>query len=310
MSCKALQGRRLVWHLRRMETRKNKQGRTCKAIKAISMTAAMLCSVAAAMRPCCATQLTKQTAQAFDQYIRTKEARDDRELAAKRDFLWIDGLPPTEKAKEYAELKQGQILAQRSDDCNTQSCMSIPGGLIHDWIGIVFVPGISIPQALAVLQDYGHDAKYYRPEVVKAKLLVKSGDEYRVYLRLKQVDMITVVLDTEYDIRYTRIDSEHVYSRSYSTRVAEVDHAGAKEERDEPVGNDHGFLWRLYSYWRFYEADGGVYIQCDAVSLTRDVPTGLGWLIGSFIEKIPAESLRSTLTETRAALLQKLAPVK
>ena len=153
-------------------------------------------------------------------------------------------------------------------------------------------------------------AEYYRPEVMKAKLEGKSGDEYRVYLRLKQVDVITVVLDTEYDIRYARVDDEHVYSRSHSTRVAEVDHAGKANESDEPVGNDHGFLWRLDSYWHFYQADGGVYIQCYAVSLTRDVPTGLGWLIGSFIEKIPAESLQSTLEETRAAVLQKATPAK
>jgi hypothetical protein len=285
-----------------MKTRKNRQGRKPKAALAAAI---LLCGVTAAIRPCCATQLSAQTARRFDQYIRAKEARENREFAAKKNFLWIDGLAPTEKAKAYDELKEGQILAQRSSDCNTQSCMSIPGGLIHDWVGIVFVPGVSIARVLAVLQDYDRDAKYYRPEVTKAKLEGKSGDEYRVYLRLKQVDVITVVLDTQYDIRYARVDDEHVYSRSHSTRVAEVDHAGKANESDEPVGNDHGFLWRLDSYWHFYQADGGVYIQCDAVSLTRDVPTGLGWLIGSFIEKIPAESLQSTLEETRAAVLQK-----
>lgn len=271
---------------------------------------ALVCGFLALMRPCRATELSAQTARRFDQYIQAKEAREDRDIAARRNFLWIDGLAPAEKAKDYAELKEGQILAQRSSDCDTQSCTSIPGGLIHDWVGIVFVPGVSMAHVLAVLQDYDRDAEYYKPEVVKAKLESKSGDDYRVYLRLKRTEVITVVLDTEYDIRYVRTDDEHVYSRSLSTRVAEVDHAGKTDESDEPVGNDHGFLWRLDSYWHFYQADGGVYIQCDAVSLTRDVPTGLGWLIGSFIEKIPAESLQSTLAETRAALLQKQASAK
>ena len=54
-----------------------------------------------------------------------------------------------------------------------------------------------------------------------------------------------------------------------------------------PPGNDNGFLWRLNSYWRFLEKDNGVYVQCEAISLTRDVPTGLNWLIGPFIESIP-----------------------
>ncbi len=78
---------------------------------------------------------------------------------------------------------------------------------------------------------------------------------------------------------------------------------GEPQERDLPVGDDHGFLWRLNSYWRFYEADGGVYVQCNAISLTRDVPAGLGWLIRPFIENVPRESLNFTLEATRKFLL-------
>jgi hypothetical protein len=252
-----------------------------------------------------AAQLTLETAHAFDQYISAKEARANRGLAAKTDFLLIDALPQPQKDQAYANLNNGQILVQHDSDCSIPACPSIPGGLIHDWIGIVFVPGVSIQQALDTLQDYNRDSDYYS-EVLKSKLLAKSGaNEFHIYLRLKQVEVITVVLDTEYDVRYTRIDRDHAYARSYSIRIAEVDHAGSARESDEPIGNDHGYLWRLDSYWRFYQANGGVYIQCNAVSLTRDVPVGLGWLIGSFIENIPAASLRSTLAETRAALLTK-----
>jgi hypothetical protein len=278
--------------------------------KATSLAVTLIAVAALAPRLSVAAQLTPETARSFDQYVSAKEARANRDLAAKDNFLYIDALPQAQRDQAYAKLHQRQILAQRDDECNSPGCTSIPGGLIHDWIGVVFVPGISIPQALATLQDYDHDVGYYPSEVVKSKLLAKSGDEFRIYLRLKQVQVIVVVLDTEYDIRYTHVDRDHVCARSYSIRVAEVDHPGAPDERDEPAGNDHGFLWRLDSYWRFYQADGGVYIQCDAVSLTRDVPVGLGWLIGSFIEKIPAASLRSTLAETRTALLDNSNPTK
>ncbi|MGB6485128.1 MAG: hypothetical protein WBE86_16725 [Candidatus Acidiferrales bacterium] len=267
------------------------------------MAVTLITGTALAPRSSSAAQLTSETVRAFDQYVSAKESRADRDLAAKKTFLYIDALPQPKKNQAYANLRNGQILVQRDADCASPSCTSIPGGLIHDWIGIVFVPGISIPQALATLQDYDHDTDYYPSQVVKSKLLAKSGDEFHIYLRLKQVQVIVVVLDTEYDIRYTRMGPDHVYARSHSTRIAEVDHPGAPNEREKPVSNDHGFLWHLDSYWRFYQADGGVYIQCDAVSLTRDVPTGLGWLIGSFIEKIPGASLRSTLAETRTALL-------
>ena len=138
-----------------------------------------------------------------------------------------------------------------------------------------------------------------------ARLLSRSANHFRVFLRLKQTHVITVMLDTEYEIQYTALDDAHAASRSHSTRISEVENAGSPRERISSPGDDHGFLWRLYSYWRFYQADGGVYIQCNAISLTRDVPAGLGWLIGPFIEKIPQESLHFTLTATRQALLQK-----
>ena len=115
---------------------------------------------------------------------------------------------------------------------------------------------------------------------------------------------MTTVFNTEYDVRYSLLDPTHADSRSYSTRIAELENPGQPGEREKPPGEDHGFLWRLYSYWHFQQADGGTYIQCEAISLTRDVPTGLGWMIQPFIEKIPVESLRFTLTSTRDALLQ------
>jgi hypothetical protein len=248
-----------------------------------------------------AGQLTPDTAAAFANYIQSKEARGRRQHPDGKNFLWVDSLPEAARAKAYADLKQGQTITRRSDECG--DCTSISGGLIHDWTGIIFIPGISLPHALAELQDYDRDAEYYQPEVVKSKLVKRTGDDFHIYLRLKQVHVMTVVLDTEYDVLYTLLDATHAESRSLSTRIAEVEYAGGPQERDLPVGDDHGFLWRLNSYWRFYQADGGVYLQCNAISLTRDVPTGLGWLVRPFIENVPRESLNFTLEATRKALL-------
>lgn len=276
--------------------------------KPLSLIAVLIANSAFAPRPSLAAQLTIQTAQAFHQYISAKEASGNRDLGSKKNFLYIDALPQDETTAAYSKLNQGQVLVQRDEECSTPACTSIPGGLIHDWIGIVFVPGVSLSQALTTLQDYDHDSIFYPSEVVESKLLAKSSNGFHIYLRLKQVHIITIVLDTQYDVQYTKIDSDREIARSRSTSIAEVVHAGASNEylelAGQPGDKDHGFLWRLNSYWRFYQADGGVYIQCNAVSLTRDVPAGLGWLIGSFIETIPAASLRSTLTETRTALLK------
>ena len=60
--------------------------------------------------------------------------------------------------------------------------------------------------------------------------------------------------------------------QSYSTRIAEVENAGKSNERELPVGNDHGYIWRLYSYWRIEEKDSGVYVQGESIGLSRTIP--------------------------------------
>lgn len=266
----------------------------------------LVTGVALKPSPSLAVQLTPETARAFDKYVASEKSRASPDVATKHNFLYIDSFSEPQQSEAYAKLKAGEIFIQPRATCDSPACTHIPGGLIHDWIGIVFVPGVSLSQTLSTLQDYNRDSAFYPKEVVRSELLSQSGDDFHIYLRLKQVHVITVVLDTEYDVHYEHLDSSHVYAISHSTRVAEVDHAGTPNEREEPMGNDHGFLWRLNSYWRFWEANGGVYVQVEAISLTRDVPAGLGWLIGSFIESIPESSVRSTLAETRSALLTQL----
>lgn len=265
----------------------------------------LITSIALAPWPSLAAQLTARTAHAFDEYVATKEFHADLDLATGHNFLYIDSFADPPKAQAYAKLKAGEVLVQRDSTRVTGACTHIPDGLILDWIGVVFVPGVSLSQTLATLQDYNRDSAFYPKQVVRSELASHSGDNFHIYLRLKQFHVITVVLDTEYDVHYERLDSAHVYAVSRSTHVAEIDRAGTSE-RKELVGNDHGFLWRLNSYWRFRQAKGGVYVQIEAISLTPDVPTGLGWIIGSFIESIPESSLRSTLVESRSALLTQL----
>jgi hypothetical protein len=245
---------------------------------------------------------SREAALDFDRYAQASEDRNRDELASGKSFLWIDRLPEGERRQNYAALQQGQVVIRAIQGCEPR-CATTHGGLIHDWVGTVFIPGVSLPETLATLQDYDRDAEFYARQVVRAKLLSHTGDTFRVFLRLKETHGITVVLDTEYEIRYFNLDDRHAASQSHSTKILEVENAGSAKERARAVGDDHGFLWRLYSYWRFYEADGGVYVQCNAISLTRDVPAGLGWMVGPFIEEIPRGSLQFTLAATRNALI-------
>jgi hypothetical protein len=254
-----------------------------------------------------AKQLKPKTLDAFVQYVHTREAGMNQELSAGKNFLWIDSLPEPGRNQAYTALKQGQIIAQRIQSGDGDESISIPGGLIHDWVGLVYIPGVTLRQAMSLLQDYDHDSEYYNPQVLKSKLMEHSGDDFKIFLRLKRVQVVTVVLDTEYDVHFTTLDADHAISKSYSTRIVEVENAGEPQETSKPVGDDHGFLWRLDTYWRFQQADGGVYVQCNAISLTRDIPLGLAWLVKPFIQNIPGESVRFTLDATRKALESKSA---
>jgi len=237
-----------------------------------------------------ATGLQPETKEAFDRYVRMVETRVDRRLASRRS-LWLD-----EDNGRLKALHAGQILAQPVASANRPP---VPHGLIHDWLGAVFIPGVTLRTVISAVQDYDHHKVAYVPEVIDSKLLSRSGDDFHVYLRLRKKKVITVTLNTEHEVRYQPVDATRYRSRSYSTHIAEVANAGSPGEHELPVGEDHGFLWRLYSYWRFEERDGGVYVECEAISLTRDVPAGLGWLISPVIRNLPRESLIATLTSTR-----------
>ena len=241
-----------------------------------------------------AAELKSETVAAFDSYIRTTEARIADQASGKRSFLWTDESPQRRDL-----VRKGQIVAQ---PWNSRGEAQVPSGLIHDWIGSVFIPGVTLESVLALVRNYDNHYKLYQPEVIASRTLQHAGNNYKVYLRLLKKKILTVVLNTEHDVNYYPLSANRLHSRSYSTRIAEVENPGERDERELPVGAGHGFLWRLYSYWRFEERDGGVYMECQAVSLTRDIPTGLGWLIEPIIRDLPRESLMRTLEGTRQAL--------
>jgi len=253
-----------------------------------------------------AAELKPEAVAGFDRYVRLTEQRMRMELKPGAAFLWVDGLPEARRNSVYAQLQRGEVVASRLETPDSSGDLRVPGALIHHWVGTVFIPGASLRQVLTLLKDYDHHAVYFMPEVSKSKSLERGGEDFKVYLRLTRKKIVTVVLDTEYEVHYEQLDTVRAQSRSYSTRIAEVAHPGESSERQMTPGKDNGFLWRLNSYWRFFETGRGVYVQCEAVSLTRDIPTGLNWLIAPFIESIPKESLEFTLRSTRTAVLGKI----
>jgi hypothetical protein len=221
------------------------------------------------------------------------------EVAPSGAFLRADAFSPADDDAADAALRSGELKIESLTTLDRGKKIACPSCMIHHWVGTVFIPHTSLEQALKVMQDYDRQAAIYAPEMMESKLLSHAGDDFRVFMRFRRTKVVTVVLDTEHDVHYQRLDATHEISRSTSTRVQEVANAGSPKEHDLPPDNDHGYLWRINSYWRFLERDGGVYVQCESISLTRDIPTGLGWLIGPYVESVPRESLAFTLEATR-----------
>jgi hypothetical protein len=257
--------------------------------------------------PVHAADLQPQTAQAYDRYIQLTSEQVTAELAQSGPYLWVERLPPEQRAADEEQLRNGQPVIERLDTLDSGKTIPVPGGIIHHWIGTAFVPGATLGQTLAFMEDYDHKTEYFKPDIVRSKILRHDGDDYFVLLRFYNKKIITTVIDTDQQIHYHVVDSTHAYSRSRTTRVQEVENAGKSDEKLEAEGHDRGFMWRMNTFWRFEEKDGGTYVECQAISLTRDIPTGLGWMVGSFVTSVPRESLTFTLTTARAALMRRAA---
>ena len=247
-------------------------------------------------------KLKTETQGAFDRYLKLTEARNEGELRRGTHLLWIDGLPEERRAEAYAALKRGEVKMRRLEILDNDKSIPCPGGMIHHWTGVVFIPGAKLEDVLGVLEDYDRHSVYYAPDVEQSKLESREGDHFRVFLRFRRHKVITVVLNTEHEVQYFRDAPRKAHSRSSAVRIAEVVNAGKSDEREKTPGNDDGFMWRMETWWRMEERDGGVYVQSEVASLTRDIPAGLGWMIRPFVTDIPKESLTFTLQATRKAV--------
>jgi hypothetical protein len=234
-----------------------------------------------------AADLHANTVAAFDRYIRLTEMRLNEE---KRGTI------------ADARLRSGEIIVRRMETRDAGRAIDIPGGLCHHWIGTVFLPGVTLDRTVGLMQAYDDYHEIYGPAIRRSRMLSRDGDRFTVSLQLFMKKVVSAVLNTEYEVSYVSVSPTRTEVRSAATRIAEVQHPDLPDQQEKPVGHDSGFLWRFNNYCAIEERDRGTYVQCETVSLSRDIPAGLGWLIGPFVTSIPRESLEFTLQAMRRAL--------
>jgi len=252
-----------------------------------------------------AAELKQETSNAFSRYIVLTEERMARSLHDGDSFYSMSGKPELQREALRIRLRQGEIVIDQMETLDGERTITVPGGLVHHWIALGFIPGINLNQALALLQDYEQYSVVYQPDVKRSKLLSTDGTHFNIYLRLYQKTIVTAVFNAEFEVTFFRVDERRAHSRSYSKRIAEVENPDLPNERERPVGNDRGYLWRLYSYWRLEERDGGIYVELESVGLSRSVPVFFAWLVNPLLKSLPKGYLSRVLNSTRTALTKR-----
>ena len=239
-------------------------------------------------------ELRPETLLAYTTHIAAAEAAAEARLRREEPF-------PDGGAERLAQLRKGATIVEL---CSGKRPLQVPDGLIHDWIGVVCMPGTTVAKTLALLQDYDNHKNIYQPDVIGSRLISRQKNDFQIYLRLRKKKIITVILDTDHEAHYFPVNSTRWACFTRTTRISEVEDAGKPTEKVRPPDTGYGFLWRLHSYWRFEEREDSTYVECRAISLTRDVPSALAWIIEPMILRLPRDSLKATLEATRRALRQ------
>ena len=240
-----------------------------------------------------AAELRLETLAAWTRYIEATERRIAREIAHGERFLVLDFRPDAQRARR--ELRAGQpVLARMETRHENGEAIKVPKGQIHHWRGAILVPNADVDHVVDGLQ-FAIPPHELQNDVLESRVLWREGNQLRLFLKLSRKAVVTGHYNTEHELEYTRAGGSRAWSRSKATRIAELEHFGTPEEREKPVGNDRGFLWRLNVYWRYEQVADGVLMECEVVTLSRSIPILVRWMVAPIVTR-----------ESRAALLDML----
>ena len=246
-----------------------------------------------------AASLQSDTVRAWEAYVKLTEERIAKELDSEQGFLVQELLPAQDTVVCHAQVMAGEVCVVKLQTLDAAGDrIDVPSGMVHHWLGSVFIPGVELEELLSWVQNYNDHERYFN-EVEDSALLARQGNVFDILLRLKRKKVITVHYNTIHRVEYRRHDPSRVSAKSTTTRIAQLEKPGTPEEREKPVGEDNGFLWRLNSYWRYKQVDGGVIVETESLSLSRGIPFAVRPFVGPFVNSVPRESMLSTLGSIR-----------
>jgi hypothetical protein len=242
-----------------------------------------------------AATLRSETVAAWNDYLQKANVHLQDRVRPGGAFLWT-----FENVNRAARVRGGEIVAAPAPGPNPRK---VPGGLIHHWIGAVFVPNTKLDDMVVVARAYDHYKEFYPPSVIDSKLIARNGadDKFSMQLMNKALFLKTAV-DADYQSTNVRLDDRRFYSISRTTRVQEIEELGQRGEHRIPEGEGGGLIWKLYSIARFEQRDAGVYVELEAVALSRDIPVVLRFLVDPIVQRVSRNTLLTSLQQTKDAV--------
>jgi hypothetical protein len=249
---------------------------------------------AASLSP--AEVLDGRTLDAWKDYMFQARSRMAARVQAQNQFLWVDEMPDLR-----SQVRNGQIVVAPVGSGHPRR---VPSGLIHDWLGAAFLPNATLEETIRVVTDYSRYKEFYHPLIVESTPLGSDGRNYKFSLVIVNKKLFSeTALHSECDDAYFQLDDKRWYSVGYCDSIREIENHGKTVEQELPPNEGTGYIWRLASFSRFEERDGGVYAEREVIALSRDLPGGLRWFIEPIVTRLSRRSLSASLLQTRQAVL-------
>jgi hypothetical protein len=239
-----------------------------------------------------AAELKQGTLRAWEAYVRTVNLTMEDRATGRSRFLWVD-----ESSDRIDRVRGGEILVASHDPDD------VPQGLIHHWIGAVFIPSATLDEVTRVLNDYDRYPDFYRPLVAQSKIVERTDDREKVTLLMTQKAFgVTAAVETDDEIRIKQLGANRVYIMSNAVRVQEIADYGQPSEHPFPEDRRPGYVWHTLGLIRLEQRDGGVYVEMETVALSRGIPALFRWLIKPLTDSLPRKIMSETLEDTREAV--------
>jgi len=242
-----------------------------------------------------AASLDPITSKAWEEYVHLAAQRMEQRLGAGKTFLWADEAPD-----RLTRVRAGEVVVSQ---VGPQNPIRVRSGMIHDWVGAVFIAQATLKDVLQVVGDYARYKNFYAPTVIDSKVIATgtAQDRFSMVIVNKAL-FVRNALDIDYESRYLQIDERRGYSVSHTTRLQEIENYGIPSQRALGEGEGYGIVWRLASIGRYVQRDGGVYFELEAMGLSRDVSASLRWLAEPIVRRVSRASISTSLRQTESAV--------